>query len=199
MAQLPQIKRLLVEDFPDQQEWIGKLLIVLNDFMQATSNALDKNLTITDNFNQQVKTLTIVGNSSIQGTLTATANTITNCTSTLGMTAGMVIKGVGIPDGTTISSISGATITISANATVSSVGTPIIVGNNFPITFQSTLTTKVIGILPVNVFDTGSNPLVMSQPVYADWEQNNNTIIINNLSGLVVGTQYQVTFVVIGA
>lgn len=60
MAKLPTIKKLLQEDFKDQP-WIGRLLSILNQFMESTSAALNKNLTRSDNFNGEIKSVTLQG------------------------------------------------------------------------------------------------------------------------------------------
>lgn len=56
------------------------------------------------------------------GDITNTTNTINNVSSTTNLVVGMPIKGVGIPSGTTITAISGNTLTISANATATTTG-----------------------------------------------------------------------------
>lgn len=58
---LSNIKRLLVEDFPSQAEWIDKLLVPLNTFVDQVSQALDRGLTIGDNLDQQVNQITFLG------------------------------------------------------------------------------------------------------------------------------------------
>jgi hypothetical protein len=60
VAKIPNLKRIITEDFkPEVQSWIGKLLQPLNTFMEAVSTALNKGLTIADNFDGQVTTITI--------------------------------------------------------------------------------------------------------------------------------------------
>jgi hypothetical protein len=56
---------------------------------------------------------------------TANTNTSTSLTSvanTSGITVGMAVTGAGIPNGTTVSSISGTTVTLSAAATATAAG-----------------------------------------------------------------------------
>ena len=48
MSKLPQIRRLVREDFPEVT-WIDKLLFPINQFFQATYDALDKQLTLVEN------------------------------------------------------------------------------------------------------------------------------------------------------
>lgn len=50
MAKIPAITRLAIEQFPDQKDWIGKLLNPMNSFLGATVFALTKHLTFSDNF-----------------------------------------------------------------------------------------------------------------------------------------------------
>lgn len=64
MAKLPSLIRLLVEDFPDQKEWIGKLLQPLNQFMESTAASINKSLTVQDNIDQQYVEVSITGNAS---------------------------------------------------------------------------------------------------------------------------------------
>lgn len=55
MSKIPQIKRLVTEDFQEQKSWINKLFLPLNTFMESVFSALNKNLTITDNMAAEVK------------------------------------------------------------------------------------------------------------------------------------------------
>ena len=50
MSRLPQLKRLVIEDFQEQKSWIQKLFLVLNPFMEALVQCLNQSLTIRDNF-----------------------------------------------------------------------------------------------------------------------------------------------------
>jgi hypothetical protein len=59
MAKLPSLKRIQSEDFPGQASWIGKLLYPLNVFMESISAALSNGLTVGENFDGQVKTVTV--------------------------------------------------------------------------------------------------------------------------------------------
>lgn len=49
MAKAPNIKRLLVEDFPGQSEWIDKLLQPLNQLSVTVQTALNRGLSLKDN------------------------------------------------------------------------------------------------------------------------------------------------------
>lgn len=49
MAKAPNIKRLLTEDFPDQAEWIEKLLLPINQLSVTISTAFNRGLTLRDN------------------------------------------------------------------------------------------------------------------------------------------------------
>jgi len=56
MAKLPPINRIVKEDFQDEP-WAEKLLWPINRFMESVSSALNKNLTLQDNLQGQVKQL----------------------------------------------------------------------------------------------------------------------------------------------
>ncbi len=49
MAKAPNIRRLLVEDFPDQADWIEKLLQPLNQLSITVQTALNKGISLRDN------------------------------------------------------------------------------------------------------------------------------------------------------
>jgi hypothetical protein len=60
MAKLNVTKRIVTEDFQkDDQALVSKLAFTLNSFFEQTANALNKNLTIEDNLNMEVKSVTI--------------------------------------------------------------------------------------------------------------------------------------------
>lgn len=50
-------RRFTVEEFPDQQAWIGSLLSPLNQTNQELFSGLNNNITIADNLYQEVKEL----------------------------------------------------------------------------------------------------------------------------------------------
>lgn len=57
MAKLPQIKRLVTEDFMDQKSWISRLFMPLNTFMESVITAFNRNLTLTENLSADIKTV----------------------------------------------------------------------------------------------------------------------------------------------
>lgn len=59
MARIPQIRRLVIEDFQVAKKWIGPLFQILNVFMEAVVSAFNKNLTIKDNLAADIKTVTL--------------------------------------------------------------------------------------------------------------------------------------------
>jgi hypothetical protein len=59
MSELPQIRRLLVEDFLEQKEWISKLFIPLNTFMDGTFTALNRGITLRQNMAADIKVVTL--------------------------------------------------------------------------------------------------------------------------------------------
>ena len=64
MASPPSITRLYSDDFKDAPAWFKqRFLNSLNLFMFPVYNALNKNLTIGDNLNQNHATITLVGSS----------------------------------------------------------------------------------------------------------------------------------------
>lgn len=59
MSQLDNIRRIIVEDFPQEdRNTISKLAVVINHFMENVYNVLDKNVDF-DNLNQELVDLTI--------------------------------------------------------------------------------------------------------------------------------------------
>lgn len=61
MAAIPPVRRLSTEDFPEQAKWIDKLLGPINAYMEQTTTALNRGLTIGDNFAGQVRTVELNG------------------------------------------------------------------------------------------------------------------------------------------
>lgn len=59
------LKRFLVEDFPSQQAWIGELLNPLNQAFEQLSQALNKNLTISDNLDAETQEITFTGSDTV--------------------------------------------------------------------------------------------------------------------------------------
>ena len=55
MAKLPVINRILKEDLKEAPSWIDKLLYPINTFIESVYNALNKNITFTDNIACQIK------------------------------------------------------------------------------------------------------------------------------------------------
>ncbi len=60
MAKLPTLNKILQENFPNSPD-IQRLAGIINQFMLETVKAFDKQLTILDNFDAEIKTLTIDG------------------------------------------------------------------------------------------------------------------------------------------
>lgn len=64
MARVPNIKKIIKEDFDkDQQKWIDKLAYPLNSFMEQVKSAFDHNINFT-NLNQEIITVNVVVDSS---------------------------------------------------------------------------------------------------------------------------------------
>ena len=67
------VKKILTEDFPaETKSWLGKLLDPLNNFMDQTSSALSRGLTLKENMNCQVVTTTVLpaGSTNLEMSLT---------------------------------------------------------------------------------------------------------------------------------
>lgn len=56
-------KKLTVEDFKDEQGWIGKLLQPLNDFFGQVNQGFNNGLTVEDNFSQEIKEIKFLNDS----------------------------------------------------------------------------------------------------------------------------------------
>lgn len=199
MAKPPSVRRLLVEDFPsDQQEWIGKLLQIINQFMDETGFVLNKGVSLTENAFVQVKTLNFKGNAGIRGTTTSATNTITNVSSTYSLTTGMLVTGDGIPVNTFITLIAGSTITISNNATLSLVGVPLVIGNNFPLTFKYELSGRPNAMMIGDIFENVSNPKKLVDPTTLTWDFSGSQITVDHITGLRANVNYTATFLIYG-
>lgn len=68
MARLPLVKRILKEDLPEAPDWVTRLLYPLNLFFENVYNALNKNITFSENIQSEIKTLTFATNSAYDGT-----------------------------------------------------------------------------------------------------------------------------------
>lgn len=55
MAKLPSIRQILLEEFPDQSDWIGKLLGPLNTYLRTVYRILDQNITLSDNLQADIR------------------------------------------------------------------------------------------------------------------------------------------------
>lgn len=62
MAAIPPLRRLQIEDFKTEKNWIAPLLLVINNFQEAVVGALSKALTLVENSTSDVKTLLFDGN-----------------------------------------------------------------------------------------------------------------------------------------
>lgn len=61
MSKIPQVKRLLVDEFPDQP-WIEPLILSLNQFMDGVVANLNKGLTVQDNMSGIIREVELDGN-----------------------------------------------------------------------------------------------------------------------------------------
>lgn len=61
MAKIGFFKRIIREDFPaEYQDLVDKLAYPINSALESLASALNKNLTIDDNFNQQTKEFIVI-------------------------------------------------------------------------------------------------------------------------------------------
>lgn len=124
---LPNIKRILLEDFPTEQAWIGKLILPLNDFMQNVINIVNSNVSLKDNILSQTKVLKINGSTTVTGDIVAGSQTIFNPSSLVGLVPGLTAKGLAISSlGVTILSVFSTEFTDTANT--NAIGTPTVTG-----------------------------------------------------------------------
>lgn len=60
MARIPTTKRFILEDFPKEvRKWFDKFLGGINDFILNVNNALNNNLTFSENMSAQLSTVKI--------------------------------------------------------------------------------------------------------------------------------------------
>jgi len=59
MSKLPQVRRLMVEDFIEQKDWIANLFTPLNIFMEQTYQVLNRGINLKDNIQGDIQTVTI--------------------------------------------------------------------------------------------------------------------------------------------
>lgn len=58
MSKLPQLKRLVVDDFQDQKSWISKLFLVVNPFMESMVGCLNQAITVRENMAADILSVT---------------------------------------------------------------------------------------------------------------------------------------------
>lgn len=61
MAKLAPVQRLTAEDFKEQAGWIERLIVPINVYFERTTSALNRALTINENFAGELRTVTIDG------------------------------------------------------------------------------------------------------------------------------------------
>lgn len=190
---LRNIKRLIKEEFPeDIRSWIDKLLSTVNLFMEDVYRLHDKNINISDNLDGQVNTINFDGSVIIEGNTLTSSSSITNVLfNAQGATPGQVINGPGIPAGTRVSSVSGTTVNLTNNPTVASTNAKFTVGGSFPIIFRYNRTTRPQIVCIGQILDQSGNLIV--NPVTLEWQFNNGSIFINNVTGLKAGQKYLMT------
>ena len=118
--------------------WSSAFNLAVPGIADADNQAAAGSATLTDG---QIAYVTANIPFSATGTTTNSSNQLTNMSYTIGITVGMTVTGTGIPGSTTVTAISGSTLTISNNATASGTVT---------LTFSST------GALTVSVATSSS-------------------------------------------
>jgi hypothetical protein len=88
---------------------------------------------------------------SFKGNTTTGSTSVTGVSSVTGLSVGQVVSGPGIPAGTTINTINGTTITLSAPATATATAVALTAGNGITVATNAT-------------FNAGSNPIVLDGP-----------------------------------
>lgn len=119
MAKIPSLQRLLVEDFPNESQWIQKLIGPLNDFMENDIYALSRNLTFFDNIKCQIQTFQVQGATTFSCDTTQNSSIISNLSTTVGFYPNMPLQGLGIASNTIVTSFSNRS-SIVANTTLGS-------------------------------------------------------------------------------
>lgn len=204
IAKIVNVKRIFKEQFPpDVQKWIDQLLYPLNNAIAQFTFAFNNNITLSDNAVAVTKTFTIVGSTVFSGDMVAGAATLTNCkyyqynapnvTQGYGLQVNVPVQGIGIPQATLVSSISGTNVVLSAPCTATQLNAKILAGGQFPYTFQHGLATRPTILLLDSVLETSASPPTIMEGVYVDWFVNGSNIVINNITGLVAGRSYNVT------
>lgn len=61
MARIPPLTRLTLESFTKQADWIGPLIETINTFFERMTTAMNRNLTISENFLGAIKTVEVNG------------------------------------------------------------------------------------------------------------------------------------------
>lgn len=113
---LPNIKRILLEDFPTEQAWIGKLILPLNDFMQNVINIVNSNVSFKDNILAQTKVLRINGSTTVTGDVVNGSPVIFNPSSLVGLQSNLPARGLAITaSNITILAVYSTEITDTAN------------------------------------------------------------------------------------
>lgn len=277
MAKIVSVKRIYKEQFPnDVQKWIDQLLYPLNNALSQFVFAFNNNITLSDNLIAATKSFTLTGTSIITGDTTTGSNTIQNAeyyqytptngtnygvqnnlivqgigitsgttisniydmvfsttatiptvtssspkvlTSVVGASnfqIGQAITGPGIPSGTVITAVGSTTLTMSNPSSLSTAITgavitttpsillsnpvtatqknaKIIVGGQFPYSFQHGLASRPTILLLDSCIESTANPPPATEGIYIDWAVSGSNIIINNITGLTAGRSYNIT------
>lgn len=199
------IKRINRQDFPaDVQSWIDILLYPLNANIEQNSLILQKNISLNDNIAVDVRTLQVAGCSEIKGNTQQGSAQITNASyyqATIdnvaqGVQVGQTIRGLGIPTNTTITAISNTTITLSNPCNLTQIGAGYLSGGFFPIRILYNLNFRPSSVIISNITDLQGNPTFISSGVTPQWRLEEKEVVIDGISGLQAGKNYNITFLI---
>lgn len=131
----------------------------------------------------------------ITGDTTSGTDTILNASATTGLAIGQSIIGIGVAAGTTITNISGTTITISANASATNVGTALECSDTITIA-----TTDVYSAYALER-STGTVSITAASPAVVTWTanglQNGSTVVFGPTGSIPTGISFGTTYYVV--
>lgn len=212
MAKISANKRLVKEDFAaEEQDLIDKLAFIINPIIQEIVYAFNKNITITDNLNMEIRTIEVeVDSSGLPKSPTFYKSTLTTKVSGV-----IIIKCEKISDNIPVFSISSITAATPTVVTTSAphgynTGEKIVIDNSnsfpkidgthsitalSPTTFQIPLTTTIPGSTGNTTLYFNDTPL--GAP-FASIVESNKSILIKQITGIPTNTKFNITFLSIG-
>ena len=113
-----------------------------------------------------------------------------------GVQVGQTIRGLGIPTNTTITAISNTTITLSNPCNLTQIGAGYLSGGFFPIRILYNLNFRPSSVIISNITDLQGNPTFISSGVTPQWRLEEKEVVIDGISGLQAGKNYNITFLI---